>query len=310
MDVLQTRMNQTDDLIASALMKIMMGEKPVFKNGNTILMMLCEQSKTKLSLDWIKTGKENLNHVNNLGETALLIACMRQMPEVALKLIQTGVSNYDNVNEFNKTALIFACESVMENVALAIISTGKCSLEIVGGKSQNTALIWACSNKMETVALKLLEVGNSNYLHRNQKGHNADFYAQQNGLTKVCKKIDELLHALVVKSSPPETTTVSPPETTTVSPPETTTVSPPETTTVSPSETTVSPPEMVLVSFTERAKCAYCQKPLVKPTHCLLPCGHTEYHLECLISGTLGTQNIPKKCYICNVDIVKIVRLM
>jgi len=161
------------------------------KGGNTSLIMACMYKQEKVALALIATGKSQPEIQNQDGYTALMCACYFKMENVALALIATGKSQPEIQNQDGYTALIRACQYKLEKVALALIATGKSQPEIQD-KFGCTALNLACFYKMEKVALALIATGHSNYLAKDNNKNDALFYANREGLTQVCQKIEEL----------------------------------------------------------------------------------------------------------------------
>lgn len=78
-----------------------------------------------LTIELIRSGYSNPAHINNDGNTALMIACENKLNDIAIELINTGNSNAYHVNsESESTALMIACEKRMDDVAIAILRTG------------------------------------------------------------------------------------------------------------------------------------------------------------------------------------------
>jgi len=199
--------------------------------------------------------------------------CLEQMNktqfnEITMELI-VMISGKELVNDSRESLLInFICLG-MEQHALALLATGK-SQPYFQNKYGNTALILACYFKMETVAMAILTTGQSNYLAKDNAKQDALFYAKRGGLAEVCQKIEELTNPN------PQSTHVS-----------------------------VSIPTLDTITF----KCVYCQNALtfLQKTHALVPCGHTNFHLDCFLKNIWNKPE--KKCQACQKDIITFITL-
>ena len=87
----------------------------------TALINACDNEKTEVALEIIKTGKSNPYVLNDEDQnTALSIACENRMTEVALEIIKTGQSNFESVNSDGHSALMIAKHNGMDEVVQAI----------------------------------------------------------------------------------------------------------------------------------------------------------------------------------------------
>jgi len=246
------------------------GKVPVNAHQDTILMKFICQKMEAPALALIATGKSQPEIQNKDGNTSLIMACFYKQEKVALALIATGKSQPEIQAQNGDTALIWACHFKMENVALALLATGKSQPQIQANHG-NTALIYACYFKIEKVALALLATGQSNYLAKDNVKQDALFYANRNGMTEVCRKIEELKNPAPVSTPVPE-----------------------------------SVPAPVPITV-ETFKCMYCQKTLEKKTHVFVSCGHTNFHTDCVLKNHFEKSD--KKCPACQQMITTIIKL-
>ena len=157
----------------------------------TPLMLACFKAMEDVALALIATGKSGPEIVSISGKTPIYYACENKLEAVALALIATNQSNPENCTNYGHTALMSACERGLENVALALVATSQSNPDKINNGGL-TALIYACQYKLEKVAMALLESGKSNYQAKTHSGFDAYHYAQRNGWTSICQKIDEL----------------------------------------------------------------------------------------------------------------------
>jgi len=132
----------------------------VNEDGNTALILACDNKMTEVALELIKTGHANPEQINNnYGNTALILACENIMTEVTLELIKTGHVNPEQINNnYGNTALILACRNEMKEVALELIKTGHVKPDHIA-QDGTTALSWACEKDMKDVAYELFSIG-------------------------------------------------------------------------------------------------------------------------------------------------------
>ncbi len=217
--------NKMNNVVLKLLEKSDLNITYLDNDENDAFLLLCINNMTDVCSRFIELRKDiNFNTININGLSPLIVCCKNKMSNIALKILEKDYSEYNRIDNFGNNSLSWACHYKLYDVCIALLNKTdiECnfvdegipvfsricncdnydlmvideflkksdlnynSVSIISG---NTALINACLNKNTNIALKILDMPNVNIDHINNSGYCALFFACENGMIEVIKKM-------------------------------------------------------------------------------------------------------------------------
>ncbi len=165
----------------------------VDNEGSTALIYACQEDENmlKVVLELLKYENINLNQQNSGGNTAFMLVCYEEYFEkAAYEMLNRKDLDINLKNDNDYTALLISTFTKNENLAIAILKTGKALVNILD-KSKDTVLYFATKNNL--YELSYLLVNNHKCLPEqiNDKGDQALIWACSNDMDDIALKILE-----------------------------------------------------------------------------------------------------------------------